>query len=106
VFVLQVVIDVRNMYEIRIGKFKGAVDPCTNSFREFTSWVDYQFQLTEPSTQKSGVNNDNGADRSVEDLNATKQLPQVAMYCTGGVRCEKASSFLLSKGFKEVNQKP
>jgi predicted sulfurtransferase len=105
-FVLQVVIDVRNMYEIRIGKFKGAVDPCTNSFREFTSWVDYQFQLAEPSTQKSEGNNDNGADRSAEDLNATKQLPRVAMYCTGGVRCEKASSFLLSKGFKEVNQKP
>ncbi|GJN14078.1 hypothetical protein PR202_gb00857 [Eleusine coracana subsp. coracana] len=64
-----VVIDVRNIYEIRIG-----------------------------------VHNDNGADRSAENLNASnsKQLPRVAMYCTGGVRCEKASSFLLSKGFKEV----
>ncbi|GJM88276.1 hypothetical protein PR202_ga04317 [Eleusine coracana subsp. coracana] len=99
-----VVIDVRNMYEIRIGKFKGAVDPYTNSFREFTTWVDDQFQLAESENKKSGVHNDNGADRSAENLNASnsKQLPRVAMYCTGGVRCEKASSFLLSKGFKEV----
>ncbi|XP_062231104.1 rhodanese-like domain-containing protein 7 isoform X2 [Phragmites australis] len=99
-----VVIDVRNMYEIRIGKFKRAVDPCTNSFREFPTWVDDQFQLAESDTQESGVNNDSGTDRPAEDLNASKskQLPRVAMYCTGGIRCEKASSFLLSKGFKEV----
>ncbi|XP_062180034.1 rhodanese-like domain-containing protein 7 isoform X2 [Phragmites australis] len=98
-----VVIDVRNMYEIRIGKFKRAVDPCTNSFREFPTWVD-QFQLAESDTQEAGVSNDHGTDRSAEDLNASKskQLPRVAMYCTGGIRCEKASSFLLSKGFKEV----
>ncbi|KAL6865022.1 hypothetical protein ACP4OV_016173 [Aristida adscensionis] len=98
-----VVIDVRNMYEIRIGKFKRAVDPCTNSFREFPTWVDNEFQLAESGTE-SGVNIDNGTDRTTEDLNAIdpKQLPRVAMYCTGGIRCEKASSFLLSKGFKEV----
>ncbi|TKW27997.1 hypothetical protein SEVIR_3G294900v4 [Setaria viridis] len=99
-----VVIDVRNMYEIRIGKFKRAVDPCTNSFREFPTWVDDQFELVESDTQESGVNNDNGAGQPAQDLNAnkSKQLPRVAMYCTGGIRCEKASSFLLSKGFKEV----
>lgn len=39
------VIDVRNNYETRIGKFKGAVDPFTTAFREFPSWVDDQFQL-------------------------------------------------------------
>jgi len=99
-----VVIDVRNMYEIRIGKFKRAVDPCTNSFREFPTWVDDQFELVESDTRESGVNNDNGIGQPAEDLNASKskQLPRVAMYCTGGIRCEKASSFLLSKGFKEV----
>nr|CAB3461830.1 unnamed protein product [Digitaria exilis] len=99
-----VVIDVRNMYEIRIGKFKRAVDPCTNSFREFPTWVDDQFQLVESDTQESVINNDNGTGEPAEDLNdsKSKQLPRIAMYCTGGIRCEKASSFLLSKGFKEV----
>ncbi|CAD6334186.1 unnamed protein product [Miscanthus lutarioriparius] len=98
-----VVIDVRNMYEIRIGKFKKAVDPCTNSFREFPTWVDDQFQLVESNTQGSGVD-DSGTGEPAADLNASKfkQLPRVAMYCTGGIRCEKASSFLLGKGFKEV----
>lgn len=102
----QVVIDVRNMYEIRIGKFKRAVDPCTNSFREFPTWVDDQFQLVNSGTQESGVD-DNGTGEPAADLNASKskKLPRVAMYCTGGIRCEKASSFLLGKGFKEVNQK-
>jgi hypothetical protein len=63
-FILHVVIDVCNMYEILIDKFKGAVDPCTKSFTEFTSWVDDQFQLAKSETQKSGVNTDNGADKS------------------------------------------
>jgi predicted sulfurtransferase len=95
------------MYEIRIGKFKRAIDPCTNSFREFPAWVDDQFELVESDTRESGVNNDNGVGQPAEDLNASKskQLSRVAMYCTGGIRCEKASSFLLSKGFKEVKPK-
>ncbi|OEL37888.1 Rhodanese-like domain-containing protein 7 [Dichanthelium oligosanthes] len=85
-----VVIDVRNMYEIRIGKFKRAVDPCTNSFREFPTWVDNQFELVESDTQESGVINGSGNVEPAEDLNASKskQLPRVAMYCTGGIRCE------------------
>ena len=101
----QVVIDVRNMYEIRIGKFKRAVDPCTESFREFPSWVDNQFQLAESDSHQSSVNGNTVTEGS-EDLNSSgpKELPRVAMYCTGGIRCEKASSFLLDKGFKEVCQ--
>lgn len=93
------------MYEIRIGKFKKAVDPCTNSFREFPTWVDDQFQLDGSGSQ--GWVDDNGTGEPAADLNVSKskQLPRVAMYCTGGIRCEKASSFLLGKGFKEVNQK-
>ncbi|KAF8397050.1 hypothetical protein HHK36_018688 [Tetracentron sinense] len=99
-----VVIDVRNTYEIRIGKFKGAVDPCTTAFREFPSWVDDQFQLTEPDGQKSKVEVDgtNESTRTQLEIQEQKMLPRFAMYCTGGIRCEKASSFLLSKGFKEV----
>lgn len=69
------VIDVRNEYEVTLGKFKGAVNPHTESFREFPQYV----QQLDP-----------------------KQHPKIAMYCTGGVRCEKASALMLEKGFAEV----
>ncbi|CAN0876858.1 Rhodanese-like domain-containing protein 7 [Linum grandiflorum] len=93
-----VVIDVRNNYDIRIGKFKGAVDPCTSAFCDFPSSVDDNFELTEA---------DNGNQLSDHELdtgssNGGKKPPRVAMYCTGGIRCEKASSFLLRKGFQEA----
>lgn len=99
----QIVIDVRNTYETRIGKFKGAVDPRTSAFREFPAWVDDQFQLEESNDQDSEQQPD-GIDSADEQSGhrSPKRLPRVAMYCTGGIRCEKASSFLLSKGFKEV----
>jgi len=99
----QMVIDVRNTYETRIGKFKGAVDPFTTAFREFPSWVDDQFQLAE-SNQQSGTEAEISDDYAKEETKTggNKKLPRVAMYCTGGIRCEKASSFLLSKGFEEV----
>jgi UPF0176 protein len=71
-----VVIDTRNQYEVSIGTFKGAENPQTASFREFPTYV--QTQL-DPSQHK-----------------------KVAMFCTGGIRCEKASSFLLAQGFQEV----
>lgn len=73
-----VVIDARNAYEIGIGKFPGALDPNTKSFREFPEFV-----------KESLDPQDN---------------PRVAMYCTGGIRCEKASAFLLAEGFAEVYQ--
>ncbi|KAL3524071.1 hypothetical protein ACH5RR_016905 [Cinchona calisaya] len=92
-----VVIDVRNDYETRIGKFKGAVDPCTTAFRDFPSWVEDTFGLAKPEDQ---VESSPGSAEVAEKGN--KMLPRVAMYCTGGIRCEKSSSFLLSKGFKEV----
>ncbi|KAM6598290.1 hypothetical protein CsatA_017899 [Cannabis sativa] len=94
-----VVIDVRNHYETRIGKFKGAVDPCTTAFRKFPSWVEDEFQRSGPDNEHSEIENTS----SNEVGSPKKDMPQrVAMYCTGGIRCEKASSFLLSKGFKEV----
>ena len=69
-------IDVRNQYEIEVGSFKGALDPETDNFRYFPDFVE-------------------------ENLDPEK-YPKVAMYCTGGIRCEKASSYMLNKGFKEV----
>ena len=73
-----IVIDTRNRYETEIGKFKNAVDPKTNSFREFPDWVD-NFK------------------KEIEDPNK-----KIAMYCTGGIRCEKSTSLLKKRGFKNV----
>lgn len=70
------VIDVRNAYEIAIGGFAGAIDPATESFTAFPDWW-----------------------RANRDRLGTKR---VAMYCTGGIRCEKASSWLLDQGVEEV----
>lgn len=97
------VIDVRNTYETRIGKFKGAVDPCTTAFREFPAWVDDQFQLAELEEQiVNKADSPKGGSKEQNKIEEAGKLPRVAMYCTGGIRCEKASSFLLSKGFEEV----
>ncbi len=74
-----VVVDTRNDYEVAIGTFEGAEDPKTASFREFPDWV---------SELKARVHNG--------------QKPKVAMFCTGGIRCEKASSYMLAEGFDEV----
>lgn len=69
-------IDTRNDYEAAIGTFAGAIDPGTKSFTEFK---DYVAEHLDPAKQK-----------------------KVAMFCTGGIRCEKASSYLLAQGFEEV----
>lgn len=70
------VIDTRNEYEVGIGTFNGAINPHTTSFREFPEFVREEL---EPGRYK-----------------------RVAMFCTGGIRCEKASSFMLGEGFEEV----
>ncbi len=72
------VIDTRNDYEVAIGSFAGAVDPATPSFRDFPAWF--------------------RAHR--EELLSGKK--KVAMFCTGGIRCEKSTSFLRSEGVEEV----
>ncbi len=69
-------IDTRNGYEVGIGTFQGAQNPHTESFREFPEYV---LENLEPSKHK-----------------------KVALFCTGGIRCEKATSFMLSQGFEEV----
>ncbi len=73
-----VVIDTRNDYEVAIGRFEGAVDPGTEGFRDFPPW------WAENAERLQGR--------------------RVAMYCTGGIRCEKASSWLLGQGVPEVLQ--
>ena len=69
-------IDTRNDYECDIGTFRGALDPHTTNFREFPAYVR-------------------------ENLDPGKHK-KVAMFCTGGIRCEKASAFMLREGFEEV----
>ena len=69
-------IDTRNEYETAIGTFRGAIDPKTDSFRDFPEYVD-------------------------RELDPQKNR-KVAMYCTGGIRCEKATALLKQKGFDEV----
>ncbi len=69
-------IDTRNDYEVEIGTFRGAIDPHTTTFREFPQYVREHF---DPERHK-----------------------KVAMFCTGGIRCEKASSFMLTEGFEHV----
>lgn len=75
-----IVIDTRNAYEVAVGSFAGAIDPQTASFREFPAWFREQREQL---------------------LGAGKQ-PRVAMFCTGGIRCEKASAFLKREGIDEV----
>ena len=71
-----ILIDARNDYEYAIGSFKNAINPETQTFREFPEFVKTHFD--------------------------PKKHKKVAMFCTGGIRCEKASSFMMSEGFDEV----
>ena len=73
-----VVVDMRNHYEAEVGRFEGAITPDVDTFREELPWV-------------------------VENLKDQKDQ-KVLMYCTGGIRCEKASAYLRHHGFKDVNQ--
>jgi UPF0176 protein len=75
-----VVVDVRNNYEVGIGSFAGAINPGTQSFTEFPAWVKAQ-------SAPGGV---------------LAHKPSVAMFCTGGIRCEKSTALLKSQGFGEV----
>ena len=70
-------IDLRNTYEISIGKFKNSLNPDTNSFREFP--------------------------KKIKTLNLDKDK-KIAMYCTGGIRCEKASKYLNKLGYDKIYQ--
>lgn len=71
-----IVVDTRNDYEVAIGTFKNAVNPNTTSFREFPEWA-------------------------ATNLNPARHK-KVAMFCTGGIRCEKSTAYLKEQGFEEV----
>ena len=75
-----IVIDTRNDYEVGIGSFREAIDPKTNTFREFPDWFNSQKELL-PQALKG---------------------KKVAMFCTGGIRCEKATAFVKQQGIDEV----
>lgn len=72
-----ILIDTRNDYEVRIGTFKGALDPKTRSFSEFPEWF---------RAHRADFGN----------------KPKVAMFCTGGIRCEKSTAFLRAEGIEDV----
>ncbi len=71
-----VVIDTRNAFEVAAGSFPGAIDPQTESFRQFPGWFDAQ------APEWRGK--------------------KIAMFCTGGIRCEKATAYVRARGFEEV----
>jgi len=75
-----VVIDTRNAYEVAVGTFEGAIDPETRSFREFPAWFD----------------------AFAADLKAQGRSPKIAMFCTGGIRCEKSTALVKARGFDDV----
>ena len=75
------VIDTRNAYEVGIGSFEGAIDPGTACFREFPEWVE----------------------RELRPLVAERRPKALALFCTGGIRCEKATALLRAEGFEGVH---
>lgn len=75
------VIDTRNDYEVAVGSFRGAIDPGTRQFSDFPAWVE----------------------NALRPLVADRQPRRLALFCTGGIRCEKATSYLLQQGFEGVH---
>jgi UPF0176 protein len=75
-----VVVDTRNDYEVGIGTFAGAIDPAIKSFAQLPDWINQNSALNPVSGNK----------------------PKVAMFCTGGIRCEKSTAYLRAQGFDEV----
>lgn len=75
-----IVIDTRNDYEVELGSFNGAINPNTETFRQFPEWFD----------------------KYKTDLAAAGRTPKIAMFCTGGIRCEKATSYVKATGIEDV----
>jgi UPF0176 protein len=75
-----ILIDTRNDYEVAVGSFAGAIDPGTRTFRDFPAW----FRARK------------------DELLGDGEAPKIAMFCTGGIRCEKATAFLKAEGLDEV----
>lgn len=79
-----VLIDTRNDYEVQVGTFEGALNPETRSFSQLPQWVEKEMQPGGRLAERDG------------------RKPRVAMFCTGGIRCEKSTAFMRTKGFEEV----
>ncbi|QGP79629.1 oxygen-dependent tRNA uridine(34) hydroxylase TrhO [Sphingobium sp. CAP-1] len=75
-----ILIDTRNAYEVACGTFDRAIDPATRSFRDFPDWFD----------------------AFAADLKAQGRRPKIAMFCTGGIRCEKSTALVKARGFDDV----
>ncbi len=75
-------IDTRNRYEVALGSFEGAIDPGTETFSDFPAWVEQRLR----------------------PLVAQQRPRRLALFCTGGIRCEKATAYLLAQGFEDVLQ--
>lgn len=75
------VIDTRNAYEVAVGSFEGALDPGTASFRDFPQWVEQELR----------------------PLVEARRPRALALFCTGGIRCEKATAHLIQEGFEGVH---
>ena len=75
-----IVIDTRNGYEVSVGTFENAIDPATRSFRDFPDWFD----------------------GFAAELREQGRSPKIAMFCTGGIRCEKSTALVRSRGFDQV----
>ena len=76
-----ILIDTRNEYEVSIGTFKGAINPETKSFRDLPNWIKNNLEKKEDNFKNK----------------------KIAMFCTGGIRCEKSTSYLVEKGFTNVS---
>ena len=79
-----VIVDTRNDYEVAVGTFEGAINPATQTFSELPAWVEKEMAEGGKLAPSDG------------------RMPKVAMFCTGGIRCEKSTAFLRAKGFDEV----
>ncbi len=75
-----ILVDTRNAYEVSIGSFPGAIDPGTASFRDFPAWFD----------------------ATAAQWRAEGRRPRIAMFCTGGIRCEKSTAYARAQGFDDV----
>jgi UPF0176 protein len=73
-----VLLDTRNDYEIHLGTFEGAVNPKTRTFKELPQWLDSHLPK--------------------------EQQPKIAMFCTGGIRCEKLSAYMIERGYDNIYQ--
>uniref|UniRef100_A0A7S1C000 Rhodanese domain-containing protein n=1 Tax=Corethron hystrix TaxID=216773 RepID=A0A7S1C000_9STRA len=86
------VVDCRNKYEVELGTFEGATDPKTENFNDFPAWL--LREVREKMDLEDGLTEEN----SIEHQQKPKKPTKLAMFCTGGIRCEKSTSFAILSG--------